>query len=187
MIIIVPEKTLSFTGHRPDKLGGFSGEKAKLIQDNLFGHLARVVMRAVDRGFDTFISGGALGLDQIAAEAVINRKRNPVYAHIKLVIAKPFPSQHIKWPQHAVDNYNRICDQADEVFVISGDPYSREKMQKRNEWMVDHSAACCAVWNGGNSGTGNCVKYARSIFKPVLIVNPYTLVEKWELPNKVKW
>jgi uncharacterized phage-like protein YoqJ len=180
-------KTLCFTGHRPDKLGGFGGEKAKLIQDNLFAHLVRIVMRAANNDFDRFISGGALGVDQIAAEAVIHRKKNPAYFNIQLIIAKPFPSQASKWPAHAVEVYDRICGKADTIVNVSEDPYTREKMQLRNEFMVNHSDAVIAVWNGGNGGTGNCVRYARSQFKPILIVNPYTLVEKWELPNKIKW
>lgn len=181
------EKALSFSGHRPDKLGGFHGKRARTIQDGLLGHLARIVMRAADRGFTKFITGGALGVDQISGWAVLNRKKNPVYSHIKLVVALPFPSQGCKWPQEAQDLFKKLCDQADSVIAVSEDPYTREKMQVRNEWMVDNSDACCAVWNGGNGGTGNYVRYVRSIFKPILIVNPYTLVEKWELPDKVKW
>lgn len=180
-------KALCFTGHRPDKLGGYSGEKAKAIQVAVFGSLVHVVQRAINNGFDTFITGGALGVDQIAAEAILHRKKNPAYEHIKLIIAKPFPSQGCRWPKHAQDFFETLCTMADKVVEISEDPYTREKMQIRNEWMVDNSTACCAVWNGGNSGTGNCVRYARSKFKPVLIVNPYTLAEKWELPMKSKW
>jgi len=180
-------KALSFSGHRPNKLGGFSGEKAKIIQDGIFGKCVDVVKRAAAVGFDTFITGGALGTDQIAAEAVIYVRKQSGYEHIRLIVAMPFPSQASAWPKHAQENFKRICEQADEVGIISEDPYTREKMQIRNVWMIDRSAACCAVWNGGNGGTGNCTAYAKSKYKPILVVNPYTLVEKWELPGKVRW
>lgn len=179
-------KSLSFTGPRPDKLGGYGGPRAKAIQDGIFGCLVHVVQRAINHGFDTFISGGALGVDQIAAEAVLHEKKNPAYKHVKLIIAMPFPSQGSKWPKHAQEIFQRILEEADQWLAISPDPYTREKMQIRNEWMVDKSEATCAVWAGGPGGTGNCVKYARSVRQPILIVNPYTLAQEWELPMNMK-
>lgn len=179
-------KALSFTGPRPGKLGGFHGARAIVIQNNIRDRLVNVIIRAYNNGFDTFISGGALGVDQLAAAAVIHC-RDELKLPIRLIIAMPFPSQAKAWPKHAQDYFHKLCDQADEVVIVSDDPYTREKMQARNEWMVNESYASCAVWGGGGGGTGNCVKYIRSEYKPVLIINPYTLVEKWELPGKVRW
>lgn len=178
-------KSLCFTGHRPDKLGGFNGERAENIQKPLFQRMKNVIISAINNGFDTFITGGALGVDQLAALAVINLKGT--HKHIKLIIAKPFPSQGSKWPLKSQERLENLCINADEVVNVSNDPYSREKMMVRNEWMVNHSDVVIAFWNGGNGGTGNCVRYARSKFKPILIINPYTLVEKWELPGKTAW
>lgn len=178
-------KALSFTGHRPDKLGGYSGPKADEIQGGLYSHLIGVIKRAYENGFDTFISGGALGVDQIAAAAAVYLKQDGL--PIKLIIAKPFPSQGCKWPQRSQAKLDWLCGLADEVVNVSDDPYTREKMQVRNEWMVDRADAVCAVYNGGNGGTGNCVRYAESKFLPILIIDPYTLQEKWRLPAKKKW
>lgn len=177
-------QTLCFTGHRPNKLGGYSGERAKTIQDGIFGKLVHVVQRAIDVGFDTFISGGALGIDQIGAEAVLHRKRNPAFSHIKLIIARPFPSQACKWPRFSQENFENLCEKADKIVDVSEDPYSPEKMQIRNEWMVDNSDAVIAVWNKSGGGTGNCVDYATKQFKPILVIDPYTLVEKWRMHSK---
>lgn len=177
-------KALSFSGHRPNKLGGFHGEKAIKIQNGIFNTLVQVVKRAANNGFDTFITGGALGTDQIAARAVLYVRSIPQYSHIRLIIAKPFPSQASAWPKHAQYNFNELCEMADEVVIVSDDPYTREKMQVRNEWMGDKGAASCAVYNGGGGGTGNYVKYVRSKHKPILIINPYTLVEKWEMSSR---
>jgi uncharacterized phage-like protein YoqJ len=178
-------KSLSFTGHRPDKLGGYHGPKAEKIQSDLRNQIADAITRACGNGFDTFITGGALGVDQIAAQAVISVREHR--NGIRLIIAKPFPSQSCKWPKKSQDAFDALCAQADEVVNVSDDPFTREKMQIRNEWMVDRADAVIAAWNGGNGGTGNCVKYARSTFKPILIINPYTLVEKWEIPPKQKF
>jgi len=53
--------------------------------------------------------------------------------------------------------------------------------------MVDKADAVVAIYNGGHGGTGNCIAYARKQYKPVLVVNPYTLVEKWEMNKKARW
>lgn len=184
-------KTLCFTGHRPQKLGGFEGERALAIQGPLLGRLKEIVLRAYKYDFDTFISGAALGTDQMAMEAVIFYKK--LFANnarpIKLIVMKPFPSQAAAWPIHAQQKYNNLCAQADYVQCTSPDPYDREKMQIRNEAMVDKSEIVVACWGGKGSkgGTANCVNYAREQNKPILIVNPYTLVERWELNKKSRW
>jgi len=179
-------KAVCFTGHRPDKLGGYYGERAEKIQNDVFDTLVDVITRAYNNGFHIFISGGALGVDQLAAEAVIHL-RDEQKMPIRLVIAKPFPSQSCKWPKSAQNKFDILCEKADHVFNVSEDPYTPEKMTLRNEWMVNRSGCVVAVWNGCKGGTGNCVDYARKMYKPIHIINPYTLEERWELPGKVTW
>jgi uncharacterized phage-like protein YoqJ len=174
------ERVLCFTGHRPNKLGGYSGEEAEGIRKCLLGHLARLIERAARKGYTTFISGGAQGVDQIAAEAVINRRANPEFAHIKLVIARPFPSQHIKWPYNSQKRFHEIVDAADVVVDVSPDPYAPWKMQVRNEFMVNQSRTVVAVWDGTEKGgTWNCIRYAVKMDRAVLVIHPLTLAEKW--------
>lgn len=169
-------KTLCFTGHRPTQLGGYTGAKAQEIQKNLFEHLARVVIRAADKGFTTFISGGAQGTDQIAAEAVIKCKGTILHQHIKLVIARPFPNQHIKWPQYGQKRFFDIIEKADKVVDVSPGPFTIPKMQIRNEWMVDRSESVVAVWSGQQKGgTWNCIQYAKKMQKYILILKLVTL------------
>lgn len=182
-------KTLCFSGHRPNRLGGFYGERAEIIQKGIGGKLVQVIHRTISAGYDTFISGGALGVDQIAAETVLYVKAN-VNSDIKLIIAVPFPSQHKKWPPKSQERYLRILKAADEVVHCSEDPYSAAKMQIRNEWMVDQSNTIIAVWNGGKGGTYNCIQYTVKMCKPILLINPYTLTEKWRMsaPKRIgRW
>ena len=107
--------------------------------------------RAANRGVVTFISGGALGVDQWAAEIVIEvrserQKRSPQkIGGIQLVIARPFPSQPNRWPMEARRHYEKILQKADRIIETSDDPYAAWKLQKRNEWMVDNSGAIIAV------------------------------------------
>jgi uncharacterized phage-like protein YoqJ len=175
-------KTLCFTGHRPDKLGGYIGAKALTIQHNLQDKIKDIIRRAYAKGFDTFISGGALGVDQFAATAVMELEEEGL--PIKLIIARPFPSQACKWPEKSQKWFNVLCQSADEVIDVSPDPYEPAKMQTRNIWMVDHADAVVAVWNGGRGGTANCIEYAQSKFRPILFVNPYTLACAWDAKSK---
>lgn len=45
-------------------------------------------------------------------------------------------------------------------------------MQKRNEYMVDHSDKVIAVWDGSKSGTKNCIDYAKKVGKDIIFVQP---------------
>lgn len=160
--------TVCFTGHRPDKLGGYNENNQIAIK--VKEDLNMTIRNCIFNGYDTFISGGALGVDQWAAEKVLNWRRE--FPNIKLIIARPFPSQACKWYKDSVDYFNQLCQKANEVIDVNSDPYAAWKMQKRNEWMVDNSDLVVAVWDGSNGGTGNCVKYAQSKNKKIIRINP---------------
>lgn len=166
-------RTACFTGHRPDKLGGYSRNPK---QDWVKAALRKVISWA--NGFDDvrhFISGGAIGVDQWAAEIVLSMGNEAV-----LTIAKPFPDQACMWPRSTQDHYQAICDMADSVVNVSEGPFTHAKMFKRNEWMVDRSDYVIAVWDGTPGGTQGTVKYARSQGKDVLRINPLTQTIEWE-------
>jgi len=147
--------------------------------------LRGAVERAVNRGIATFISGGALGVDQWAVDIVLEvraerQKRSPQgIGGIKLVIARPFPSQPNRWPREARRHYEKILQKAERIIETDNDPYAAWKLQKRNEWMVDNSDAVIAVWDGHPSGTANTVEYARQQGKPVLVIDPAKKDERW--------
>jgi len=56
-----------------------------------------------------------------------------------------------------------------------------QKLQKRNEWMVDNSDAVIAVWDGTPGGPGNTVDYARKFGRSVLVIDPIKQTEKWNM------
>ena len=124
-------------------------------------------------------------MDQWAADIVIeiqaeHQKQSPTGdGEIKLVIARPFPSQPNRWPTEIRRHYEKILQKADRLVETSDDPYAAWKMQKRNEWMVDNSDAVIAVWDGTPSGTANTVKYAQKQGKPVLVIDLIKETEAW--------
>lgn len=150
---------VSFTGHRPEEISGYSGGP---VQDWVCGQLNDVLYTLKP---SSAISGMALGVDQWAAA-------NCIYLNIPWIAAIPFVGQEKIWPQESQDEYWKLIQNCSKVVIVSDGGYSPEKMQLRNEWMVDNSDLLIAVWNGNKGGTGNCVRYAQLIKKPIHIINP---------------
>lgn len=166
------EKTLSFTGHRPTRLFGYDyqteGNRKMLME------LRTVVERFIaSKGYTTFITGMALGIDIWAARIVLALKSK--HPQIKLICAVPCMNQYKKWTEEDKEIYRYIIGKADYVYYVSEEEYIPWCMQKRNEWMVDNSSYVIAVWDGESGGTSNCINYAKKRQRPVLNIHPRTL------------
>ena len=68
--------------------------------------------------------------------------------------------------------YRHILGLADTIKLVSDEEYKPYLMQKRNEYMVDHSDKVIAVWDGSKSGTKNCIDYAKKVGKDIIFVQP---------------
>lgn len=166
------ENTWCFTGHRPNKLYGYNKDKDGNIK--IRQQLREVIIYCIiHEGAKNFISGMALGIDQWAAEIVLELK--PYYPNIKLIAAIPCRDHSSAWPQTSRDEYNSILDKADYKVMVNKMRYFPQCMQIRNEWMVDRSIGQIAVWDGTVGGTANCIRYADSVQKTKRItINPKT-------------
>lgn len=156
---------IAFTGHRPDKLGGWDP----------FNPVAARVRRAIEAELsrarpDWVISGMALGVDQWAAEIC-------VALGIPFVAALPCDDMDRRWPPWARTRHRELVRQAREQVVVSPGPYRPWKMQRRNEWMVDRCSSLIAVFDGSPGGTYNTLEYAAQAGKPV------TRLAWWPFPR----
>ena len=150
------------TGHRPDKLGGYSDaahERLVTVACSAIGDLRGDVSRV--------ISGGALGWDQALADAAIR-------LGLPLTLALPFEGFECKWPKSSQEFLHSLMNPADVVFVCEPG-YAPWKMQQRNKWMVDNCDVLLALWNGTDGGTHNCIKYANSVGRQ--IINTWDIYE----------
>lgn len=140
------------TGHRPNKLGGYSDSVANVISS--------VAKSAIILSESTkIISGMALGWDQaLAHEAIL--------LNIPFIAAVPFRGQEKRWPSYAQEYYYKLLSKAERIEYISM-TYTPSCMNERNKWMVDNSEGVLALYNGTPSGTRNCVEYARGLNKIV--------------------
>lgn len=148
-----------FTGHRPERLG--------MPESEVIFSLKEEIRTAIADGFQTFISGVARGVDLWAAEIVLAFRDEG--AEIRLICASPYRGFESRWSREWQERYRRVMERADLVrFICPG--YSQDCFQRRNEWMVDHSARVIAVYNGQPSGTRNTVEYARRCGLPVILL-----------------
>jgi len=143
-------KVVAFTGHRPNKIGGYTTPNPTytLIDQRIEALLTELRPTEV-------ISGMALGVDQYAANRAIMMS-------IPVTAAIPFIGQESNWPTKSQEIYNILLEHVTKKVIVSSGEYSAHKLQVRNEWMVDHCDVLIAVWNGDTSGgTYNCIQYAK--------------------------
>lgn len=146
-------RVVAATGHRPNKLGGYS-DKAR-------GKLVRLAMQELNKlRPSTVITGMALGWDTAIAGAAYT-------LGIPYIAAVPFKGQEKMWHEDSKDLYNFLLRKANKVVYVCDEGYDPWKMQKRNEWMVDNADVILALWDGSKGGTSNCVAYAEGK-KPVV-------------------
>ncbi len=134
--------------------------------------LENVIDKLIEGGCNRFISGGALGFDQLAAQLVIEKKR--VFPHIRLIMALPCKDQHKKWAVSDQRRYEKILESADEVVFLC-EKYCTGCMQLRNKYMVDNSQVCVAFCTSRSGGTAQTIQYAQDVGKDVVNIRDYIL------------
>lgn len=149
-------RTCTFTGHRP-KFFPWGGDIGDPRAVRLLSVLRNEIRSALEDGFDTFICGGAQGVDTWAADIILSMKKQ--YRDIRLIIALPFEGYNTD----VTDNvYLRILECADEV-KITGTERGIAGFTKRDHHMIDQSERVIVVYDersGIRSGTYRAVKYA---------------------------
>ncbi len=143
-------RSCCFTGHRFIPKGDMSALCRRLVES---------IEMLVAEGITEFYSGGAIGFDMLAAEAVLFLKDR--YPQIRLHIIVPCENQDVKWSEENKIRYRKIKDSADEVRCLSP-VYFNGCMQVRNRYMVDNSCVCIAYLTKMTGGTAGTVKYAQN-------------------------
>lgn len=158
----------SATGHRPNKLGGYSLK----VHDKLV-KLARWRLQRY-RPYKAY-SGMALGWDQAFAQACIDLE-------IPLVAAVPFLGQESRWPHESQKYYNDLLSHAKKIHIVSDmktdAPHWEvaKAMQDRNAYMGLRCTRLIALWDGSSGGTENCIRFTQANNKNCKVIN---LWEKW--------
>jgi len=172
---------IGFSGHRPNKLGGYNWDAPlnQRIRKNVEVQVVDIINQNPKETKFVFEFGGALGFDQFCFDVVFKIKE--LYAHtnpeieITLELAIPFFNQYKVWTNlEDVQRYLLQKKIADIVTYVDklGDykvkgatagKYKFEKMQKRNEYIDNNVDILIAMWDGSDGGTKNCIDYAKEI------------------------
>jgi uncharacterized phage-like protein YoqJ len=145
---------LAVTGHRPQKLGGFSSEAIQRVKR--FARLQLERLRPC-----RVLTGMALGWDLAIAAACYDLS-------IPFTACIPCDGQESRWNPGQRQEYWIAMRRAAAIVNAPGGEYAAWKMQKRNEYMVDNCEVLLALYDGSTGGTANCVKYAGKVRREVV-------------------
>lgn len=160
--------TISVTGHRPSKLGGYAPcEQHRVIRRHMRDLLQKLQK---EYGELTLFSGGANGIDQWWM-AVGHYLEIPVIAII------PFKGYERLWPEEGQKYYNSLLDRCHEIrYTISTEVLTKKAAadanKQRNKDLVHACDLMVAYWDGAQGGTAHAVGYAKELKKDLLIFNP---------------
>ena len=160
-------KICAFTGHRQIK-----AEHKNLI----YKRLDAAIEYAYSLGCRTFLSGGAVGFDTIAAREVLRFKLT--HHDVSLIMLLPCVEQDTLWSDRQRDDYGYLLRSADEIQYIS-DSYDDECMRRRNQALAQRCDIMIAYLSHSRSGAGQTVRMAEKEGKTVFNLYP-------DLDNKVR-
>ena len=148
--------TCCFTGHR---------HISRWEQGRIRKRLEKVLEDLIQQGVRYFGAGGALGFDTLAAQTVLElRKQHP---QIRLILVLPCVNQTRGWSEADIQVYEDIKTAADKITYTSQD-YTPGCMHKRNRHLVDNSGVCVCYLKEATGGTAYTVKYAQQQGVPVI-------------------
>ncbi len=146
----IREKIVCFSGHR------ILHDPKEVVERSI----EIAIRQCISEGAEIFMTGGALGVDTIAAWTVIRLRKE--FPEIRLVLALPCPSveQTLKWSDSQKEEYQKILDLADEVKILS-DKYTDSCMLDRNRYMIESSGTLIYYLRTERGGTSYTVRYAK--------------------------
>ncbi|MBE6839364.1 MAG: DUF1273 domain-containing protein [Ruminococcus sp.] len=159
-------KTVCFSGHRPTKLP--CHDEASPETNRLKSMLYKAIYDCIDAGYTNFVTGLAKGIDNWAADMIIEFKTKN--ENLRLICVKPYKNYGEDWKGYERWELFHIMEKADEVISVC-DGYQKNCMRLRNEKMVDMSDKLIAVISEQRSGTGQTVRYAEKKGIEVQIIN----------------
>lgn len=162
----------AFTGHRPARFGfGYDEKDERCIR--LKAVLAEQIASLVSVGVKMFYSGMALGIDQWAAEIVLDMKKEHPGLYLAAIL--PCETQADKWPEESRERYFDLLPLCDDVKTLNA-RYTPTCMKERDRFLVDCAGILLAVFDGNDKGgTAYTVGYAKEKLRDIITIHPDTL------------
>lgn len=163
-------KRCAFTGYRLAKLPfGYDEADPRCIEFKT--RLRNTIETLIGEGYAHFISGGALGTDMFAAEAVLDLQEK--YPWIVLEMVSPFDAQPARWGKEHQMRHSRLFAAAD-IVTATGREYTKACMFRRNRYLVENADLLLAAYDGQPGGTAMTCEYARELGIPIQLIMPTT-------------
>ena len=123
-------KRCASTGYRLSKMSfGYDESDPRCIEFK--ARLRDTIEALIGEGYAHFISGGALGMDMFAAEAVLELK--DTFPWIVLEMVSPFDAQADRWNAEYRMRNDRLFGEAD-IVTATGHAYTKACMFRRNRY-----------------------------------------------------
>lgn len=166
------EKTICFSGHRPEKLP----ESPQLVND-IKSLLYFSIYESINQGYTRFLTGLARGIDLWAGVYVAEfKEKNP---DIQLIAVSPFRKHIDGFKGEEREDLQTILRCADEI-IFTSENYSRNVYEIRNRYMVEHSDKLIAFVSNYRSGTGQTIRIAKEAGIEIKTVNLKEFKEKYD-------
>lgn len=144
--------TCFFSGHRTLSLGD---------KDRIEFLLCEKIMELYNSGITDYITGGALGFDMMASDAIIKLKDlHKLNGKMRLLMYLPCRDYDKFWKSDERMHYSDIRAYADKIVLVSEKTYRSGCMSARNQRMVNDSSCGIVYKVFRNSGTGQTVAMA---------------------------
>ena len=156
-----------FTGHR---------EIRKAHEGRIYDLVMRGVEYAYSEGCRTFLTGGAVGFDTVAAKAVVMFRMS--HPDVRLELVLPCKNQADAWSDSDRSVYEYLACAADSVEYVSDDYYDG-CMRERNRRLVERSDMLIAYASRTRSGSAQTLRFAKEQNKRTYNIYP-KLDEKTE-------
>lgn len=165
----IENKICCFTGQRPQNLPWQDESDPRCV--NLTERLYAEILKAIDGGYRHFISGMAVGIDQLAVKLLLKARRERELYDVFIEAALPCKDQDKLWSDEQKKEYSKLLAEANRITVISK-KYTDTCMAERNRYMVNAAALVIAVTDKRPGGTMSTIAYARKQGKQVIILPP---------------
>lgn len=165
---------ICFTGKRKinNNIDFLNSKDWDLITQEIYDYLFDLMNKNLNEEYH-FITGGALGTDLLAFGCIETFKSEHKQFKIINEIAIPFKGYEAKWNDIWKKRLTKVLTVADiRTNVEDINNYKSksayQKLQKRNEYMIDNSDLVIAVWDQiEKGGTWNAIKYAETKNKKI--------------------
>lgn len=131
----------------------------------------RIIHLIEDLSVTHFMCGMELGIEQYAAEIILDLKK--LYPQIKLEGVLPFETHAAEWLEYDRDRYFSIMKRIDKETLLQYH-YSKDCMRKRDLYMISKSKYIITVSHGADKRIDNLISQSQSTGRVVYVMDLQT-------------